>query len=329
MADGDGDGGNTIIIKKVKKGGHAAHGGAWKIAYADFVTAMMAFFLLMWLLANTSEEQKEGIADYFTPNPRVSSSTSGSDGVLAGRTMSPDGAMISERSAIGVEVTLGPSEEAVDDPDAPPGEPDPDAPVTETAEAKAAREAEEAAAAAALAEQKAKFEEETEQFEAAEAALKQAIEEAPELAELVNNLVVDHTPEGLRIQLVDQSRKSMFPSGKADPFEHTTELMGLVVKAVSNLPQKISIKGHTDATPFRGDDGYTNWELSTDRANASRRALISEGLAPDRVVSVVGRAAQDPLIVEDPTSPQNRRISIILLRENKAVEGQEASATAG
>lgn len=327
MAEGgNGDGGNIIIIKKVKKGGHGAHGGAWKIAYADFVTAMMAFFLLMWLLANTSEEQKEGIADYFTPNPRVSSSTSGSDGVLGGTSISSDGALISERSAIGVEITLGPSDETIENPDAPPG--DVEKKVNE-ASARETDEAEAAAAAAALAEQKAKFEEETEQFEAAEAALKQAIEDAPELAELVNNLVVDHTPEGLRIQLVDQSRKSMFPSGKADPFEHTTKLMGLVVQAVSNLPQKISIKGHTDATPFRGDDGYTNWELSTDRANASRRALISEGLAPDRVVSVVGRAAQDPLIVEDPTSPQNRRISIILLRETPAIEGDEASATAG
>ncbi len=327
MAEGgNGDGGNIIIIKKVKKGGHGAHGGAWKIAYADFVTAMMAFFLLMWLLANTSEEQKEGIADYFTPNPRVSSSTSGSDGVLGGTSISSDGALISERSAIGVEITLGPSDETIENPDAPPGELEKK---VNEASAREAEEAEAAAAAAALAEQKAKFEEETEQFEAAEAALKQAIEEAPELAELVNNLVVDHTPEGLRIQLVDQSRKSMFPSGKADPFEHTTKLMGLVVQAVGNLPQKISIKGHTDATPFRGNNGYTNWELSTDRANASRRALIQEGLAPDRVVSVVGRAAQDPLIVEDPTSPQNRRISIILLRETPAVGGDEAAATAG
>ncbi len=301
-----GDGGDIIIIKKVKKGGHGAHGGAWKIAYADFVTAMMAFFLLMWLLANTTDEQKEGIADYFSPTTRVSSTTSGSDGVLGGQTITADGAMISERSAIGVQVTLPPAEESEPDPDAPPGE---------TAAEKAAREAEEAV-------QKAKFEEEKKQFDEAEAALKRAIIEAPELRELVNNLVVDHTPEGLRIQLVDQNKKSMFPSGKADMFEHTAELMRLVVQAIGNLPQKISIKGHTDATPFSGRNGYTNWELSTDRANASRRALINGGLSPERVVSVVGRAAMDPLITEDPRSPQNRRISIILLRENQAVEDE-------
>lgn len=304
---GGDDGGNIIIIKKVKKGGHGAHGGAWKIAYADFVTAMMAFFLLMWLLANTTEEQKKGIADYFSPTTRVASTTSGSDGVMGGTTISPDGAMISERSAIGIEVTLPPAET----------EEDPDAPPEDSASAQAAKEADEAAEAA----QKAKFKQETKQFEEAEAALKQAIEEAPELRELVNNLVVDHTPEGLRIQLIDQNKKSMFPSGKADPLEHTRKLMALVVQAIGNLPQNISIKGHTDATPFSGANGYTNWELSTDRANASRRTLIDSGLASERVVSVVGRAAMDPLIVDDPRSPQNRRISIILLRENQAVEG--------
>ncbi len=302
---GDG-GGNIIIIKKVKKGGHGSHGGAWKIAYADFVTAMMAFFLLMWLLANTTEEQKKGIADYFTPTTRVSATTSGSDGVLGGQTVTEEGAMISDRSAIGIQVTLPPAEES---------EPDPDAPPEETAAAKAAREAEEAA-------QKAKFEEETKQFDEAKAALKRAIIEAPELSELVNNLVVDNTPEGLRIQLVDQDGKSMFPSGRADMFEHTSKLMALVVKAIGDLPQNISIKGHTDATPFSGANGYSNWELSTDRANASRRALIDSGLTPERVVSVVGRAAMDPLIVEDPRSPQNRRISIILLRENQEAEAE-------
>jgi chemotaxis protein MotB len=320
MADEDGkETGNIIIIKKVKKVGHAHHGGAWKIAYADFVTAMMAFFLLMWLLSATTEEQKKGIADYFAPTTRVSATTSGSDGVMGGTTISPDGAMISDRSAIGIEVTLPPadSEEEIDEiPE-------------ETASAKAAGEGEstggDAGETAEEAAQKAKFEEESKQFAEAEAALKQAIEAAPELRELVNNLVVDHTPEGLRIQLVDQSKKSMFPSGKADMFDHTSKLMALVVSAIANLPQKISIKGHTDATPFTGNDGYSNWELSTDRANASRRALISSGLSPERVVSVVGRAAQDPLIVEDPRSPQNRRISIILLRENPPADSGDTS----
>lgn len=310
-----------IIIKKVKKvsgGGH--HGGAWKVAYADFVTAMMAFFLLLWLLNATTEEQKSGIADYFTPSS-VSRSHSGGGGVLAGQSVAKKGVMRDNRSSVSVTMSLpsaaeqndtegagqrqltGPSQDEV--------EVEVEVP-TEAEQAELAQEQLEAMLA----------EREEAQFEEAEDALRQALESVPELAELAENLLVDQTPEGLRIQIVDQDRTSMFALGSSEMYGHTQKLMGLVVEAISGLPNQIAIKGHTDASPFSGQNGYGNWELSTDRANASRRALINQGLAPERIASVVGRADQDPLLPEDPLSAQNRRISIVLLREG--LTGQDA-----
>ncbi|MCH7796225.1 MAG: OmpA family protein, partial [Proteobacteria bacterium] len=150
---------------------------------------------------------------------------------------------------------------------------------------------------------------------------------------LVNNLVIDQTPEGMRIQIVDEEGKSMFPSGSAKMFEHTRKLITLVVDAVRTLPQRIAVKGHTDAAPFVNDNGYSNWELSTDRANSSRRALIEAGLPPARIASVVGLADTEHLDEDNPLSPRNRRISIVLLRENafapkagKATKKQNAAA---
>ncbi len=280
-----------IIIKKVKKGGHGHHGGAWKVAYADFVTAMMAFFLLLWLLNATTDEQKQGIADYFTP-ASLSRQTSGSDGVMGGTTFSPEGAATNQSARVGMTVTI-PSEGTDADTTGPNG-----GPATEEQ----------------LAELLAKREKE--QFEAAEQALRQAIEQVPDLRELAKNLLIDETPEGLRIQLVDQKGKSMFALGRAEMHAHTRKLIALVADAVAQLPQEIAIKGHTDAAPFVTKSGYSNWELSTDRANASRRALVQAGLAPERISSVAGRADQEPLKPRAPFDPQNRRISIILLRQN-------------
>ncbi len=139
----------------------------------------------------------------------------------------------------------------------------------------------------------------------------------PDLRDLARNLLIDRTPEGMRIQIVDQKGHSMFPLGSAEMYDKTRRLLGLVADAIKRLPNKISIKGHTDAKPYRGHGDYTNWELSSDRANASRRALVTAGLSSDRVAYVVGRAAQDPLVPADPTSPRNRRISIVLLHEQR------------
>ncbi len=322
MANDNEDNAPPIIIKRVKKAAHAHHGGAWKVAYADFVTAMMAFFLLLWLLQATTEEQKLGIADYFAP-ASVARNTSGSGGALGGRTFTKKGANPSDQTPVGVIIKLptnppdwdntgDPVEStATEETGAGGGEGDEtEETVAGTQEESAPGQPNETELEEMLAEREA------EQFAEAEQALREAIEGVPELENLVNNLVIDQTSEGMRIQIVDEEGNSMFPSGSAQMFEHTKKLIALVVDAVGTLPQQIAVKGHTDAAPFVNDNGYSNWELSTDRANSSRRALIEAGLPTARIASVVGLADTEHLDEDDPLSPRNRRISIILLREN-------------
>lgn len=308
MSDLDID--QPIIIKKIKKGGHGHHGGAWKVAYADFVTAMMAFFLLLWLLNSTTEEQKMGLADYFSP-ASVSEPNSGSGGVLGGVTISVDGNQVSaggpsEGGAtlpIPPSATTSPIESEGDDPA------DPDAEIKEV-NSETAEEVNEESVDELLARR------EQEQFEAAEEALRQAIESVPALEALHDSLLIEQTPEGLRIQLIDQDGYSMFASGSSNPNEQLIQLIGLVSQVVTQMPNKLSISGHTDSVPYRTDNGYTNWELSSDRANAARRLLVDGGLDQARVANVQGRSATEPLLPEDTTNPGNRRISIVLLREN-------------
>jgi len=298
-----------IIIKRVKKVAHAHHGGAWKVAYADFVTAMMAFFLLLWLLQATTEEQKLGIADYFAP-ASTSRSKSGSGGVLGGRTFTKKGANPDDYTPVGVIIKLPTNPPDWDNT----GDPVENTATEETGAGGQGKSASEQPNETEIEEMLA--EREAEQFAEAERALREAIEGVPELESLINNLVIDQTSEGMRIQIVDEEGKSMFPSGSAQMFEHTRKLIALVVDAVRTLPQRIAVKGHTDAAPFINDNGYSNWELSTDRANSSRRALVKAGLPPGRITSVVGLADTKHLDEDDPLSPRNRRISIILLREN-------------
>ncbi|MFQ6017004.1 MAG: flagellar motor protein MotB [Kiloniellaceae bacterium] len=307
-----------VIIRRVKKGGHDAHhGGAWKVAYADFVTAMMSFFLLLWLLQATTEEQKLGIADYFAP-ASVSRAKSGSGGLMGGRTFTKEGESPHDQSPVGVMIELAtqpPDWDDTGDPAELPAteEADGDAPAAPSPE-----QVEETALEEFLARREAQ------QFAAAEQALRQAIESVPELNTLANNLIIDQTSEGMRIQIVDEAGEPMFPLGSAEMYDHTRKLLALVVGAVHRLPQRIAIKGHTDATPYVSAKGYSNWELSTDRANSSRRALVDAGLSPERIASVVGRADQEHLDEDDPYSPRNRRISIILLRETSQ-EGRPAA----
>jgi chemotaxis protein MotB len=286
-----------IIIKKIKKGDHGHHGGAWKVAYADFVTAMMAFFLLMWLLNATTKEQKEGISDYFNPTVQVvSASTSGSGGVMGGLTVSPDGAKQSDTQPF-----------------------IPSTP-TETAPAKTADElSDEALEQEKQKREEAKFDE-----------IKKQIQEAmddPELKELAKNLKIDMTPEGLRIQIVDQEGESMFPSGSAQPFAKTEKLMAKVAEIIKSVPNQISVRGHTDAAPYSDERGYTNWELSSDRANSSRRVLLDNGVPMNKVANVVGKADTDHFIADNPMDPQNRRISIILLRDSLTREKGGVNST--
>ncbi|MDB5367713.1 MAG: motB [Rhodospirillales bacterium] len=286
----------AIIIRKYGDDHeHPHHGGAWKVAYADFVTAMMAFFLLLWLIAATSTEQKKGLADYFDPNVSVSSSRSGSGGVLGGTTLAPKGAMTSDAAQFDMvrNERMSPVEQA-----------DTQAQRTEIQLDNAQSAAEQA--------QK----EEEDRFKKIENALKEAVERQPELKDLAQNLLIDRTGEGLRIQLIDQQNYSMFERGSAYMTPEARHLVAQIVQVVNQVNNKLSIRGHTDARPFVSRAGYDNWNLSSDRALDTRLALLEGGLDPRRIANVTGLADNEPL-VPDALDARNRRMSIILLREAK------------
>ncbi|WP_439814689.1 flagellar motor protein MotB [Zavarzinia sp. CC-PAN008] len=302
-----------IIVKKVKKiaGGH--HGGAWKVAYADFVTAMMAFFLLLWLLNATTEEQRNGIANYFAP-AAPTASPSGSGGVGGGQSISQEGSNNAGGQPV-VVMALAPETPAESGEEAT-GE-------QNTGQASSGENSSAVATPApgdanALSDEQLQMEmakREQARFEAAAQQIRQAIQDMPELAAISNQIAVDVTPEGMRIQLVDNERSSMFQSGKAVMSGATRALMDKVAAIVNRLPNRISIAGHTDSSPYRTDAGYSNWELSADRANATRRELLSAGVPSNRIYQVTGKADSEPLLPDSPRDPSNRRISIVLLRE--------------
>ena len=283
----------SIIIKKVKKASHAAHGGAWKIAYADFVTAMMAFFLLLWLLNSVTQEQLEGISNYFAP-VSVASSTSGSGDILAGATMTEEGVAKSSTSKDSVVVNL-PHPKAGTGGDESSGE-ESAAPSEEELEEERQKAAEQ------------------EQFEDAQEELEQAFSQLPQFQELSESLLIDTTPEGLRIQLLDKDGLPMFKSGSAEMLPNAQRLIQLVSKVIAKMPQKISISGHTDSKRFITKTGYSNWELSADRANAARREMVHSEVPFERVSRVIGKAATEPFLPNDPENAQNRRLAIVLLR---------------
>jgi len=269
---------SSIIIKKVKKGGHGHHGGAWKVAYADFVTAMMAFFLLLWLLSATSESQKEGIAEYFTPTIGLKDSMGiGFDG---GEAPVEDGKSKSELMPPGIVTgQVQPGEI--------PEEPTP-AMIESEAEANL--------------------------FEKAEAEMRQAIESDPNLREFTENIIMEQTPEGLKIELRDDDKHPMFEPGSTKLSAFGEKVLAAMAPVIKKMPNHLSLTGHTDSSPFGKRLDYTNWELSADRANSARRFLLNQSLEDVRFAKVVGRAAHELLLPEDPTSPRNRRIEIVLLR---------------
>lgn len=283
-----------IVVKKIKKVSAAGHhGGAWKVAYADFVTAMMAFFLLMWLINTTSPEQKRGIADYFAP-ASVSETTSGSGGILGGTALGADGSKSQGSSSIIQDLA-------------------PDSKNPNNGKNRDASKANaEQGSTEALRKELQKREEAA--FQSAAQSLRQALQDLPELAELSKNIIVDRTPEGLRIQLVDQEGRSMFDQGSTKPNARATLLLRAVAKVINQLPNRISIYGHTSANPG-GAKAEGDWTLSAGRAEASRKVLQAAGVDPDRVYQVSGKASSEPLYPDDPTLPGNRRIAIVLLRE--------------
>ncbi|MTJ82413.1 MAG: OmpA family protein [Telmatospirillum sp.] len=306
-----------IIIKRIKKGHAAHHGGAWKVAYADFVTAMMAFFLLLWLLNAVTEEQLQGVADYFAPTT-VSSSKSGAGGMLGGKVVG-EGSMSSNGTTPSFTLslpppTIGQGGDALSEPkegaEEGAGAGEGGSAQSQGADGKAQGLTEEQII-------KANAQREQQQFERAQAALQKAMNSIPELSKLGNSLMVDNTPEGLRIQIVDQDGLAMFPKGSPDMYGHTRALLDMVSRVIRQLPEKIAISGHTDSTPFSSSSGYTNWELSADRALATRRTLLSSGVPQSRVDRVVGRADTEPLNTQNSADPRNRRITIVLLRDTQ------------
>jgi len=268
-----------IIVKKIKKGGHAVHGGAWKIAYADFVTAMMAFFLLMWLLGSTTEGDKKGIADYFQSPLKVS---------MFGGSGSGDSAHVLKGG--GTDLTRSTGQVKKGD-----------------IEAKRDTINLHKLKAEQMRAEVARLEGLKEQVEAKLAA-------NPRLDALKSQIRLDMTRDGLRIQIVDAGNRPMFASGSASVQPYMRELLREIGSVLTEVPNKLTLEGHTDSLPFGGGDaGYTNWELSSDRANASRRELAAGGLGEDRVLRVQGLAASTPLDPKDPVAAQNRRISIIVM----------------
>jgi chemotaxis protein MotB len=269
-----------IIVKRVRKGGHAHHGGAWKIAYADFVTAMMAFFLLMWLLGSTSEGDKKGIADYFSSPLKVALLASGSGSGDSSHVVKGGGQDLTRTTG---QVKRG----------------DVDA-KRDTVNLHALKQEQVRAEIARLEDLKRKVE--------------QRIAQSAQLAALGSQIRLDMTRDGLRIQIVDELNRPMFPSGSSVVQPYMRELLREIGQVLTEVPNRLTLEGHTDALPFAGGErGYSNWELSADRANASRRELVAGGLADERVLRVQGLASSLPLDGADPRAPGNRRISIIVM----------------
>ncbi|RZI56003.1 MAG: motility protein MotB [Rubrivivax sp.] len=271
-----------IIIKRVKKGGHAAHGGAWKIAYADFVTAMMAFFLLMWLLGSTTEGDKKGIADYFASPLKVA---------MFGGSGSGDASHIIKGG--GQDLTRQTGQVKAGDVQSP----------RKTINLKALKEEQRRAERVRLQQLKDKVE--------------KIIADNPKIAALGGQIRLDMTREGLRIQIVDENNRPMFDSGSAMVKPYMRELLQELGNVLSEVPNRLTLEGHTDAQPFSaGERGYSNWELSADRANASRRELLAGGLPDARVLRVQGLASSKLLDTKDPKAQVNRRISIIVMNRD-------------
>ena len=281
MAD---DGFRPIVVKRIKKvaGGH--HGGAWKIAYADFVTAMMAFFLLMWLLGSTTKGHLQGIADYFNTPLQVS---------LSGGSGSGDSSNVIQGGGKDLTQQVGQVKKG------------------ENIEKKKTYD---------LKGTQAELERvEAERLKGLKGRIESAIEANKTLKNYKEQLLLDITSEGLRIQIVDEKNRPMFAMSKAELQPYTREILYEIGRVLNDVPNKISLSGHTDATPYStGDKGYSNWELSSDRANASRRALIAGGMDDAKMLRVVGLSSAVLMDKANPQNPINRRISIIVM--NKKTE---------
>ncbi len=275
-----------IVVKRIKKISAGAHGGAWKIAYADFVTAMMAFFLLMWLLGSTAKEDLAGISDYFKTPLEMS--------LLGGSSSSESKSMI---KGGGQDATRSKGE-------------------VRRGEIKPEKKVEIKNAEEILRVEKQK---ELEKLKDLKASIEKVIDASQKLQQFKKQILLDITTEGLRIQIVDEKNRPMFRSGSAQLESYTKDILHEIGNMLNQVPNKVSLSGHTDALPYSmGDKGYGNWELSADRANASRRELIAGGMSEEKIVRVVGLSSAVLFDKIDPFNPINRRISIIVM--NKKAE---------
>ncbi len=322
----------TIIRREeVVQGGH--HGGAWKVAYADFVTAMMAFFLLMWLLNATTEAQRRGLADYFSPSASVSVQRSGTGRPLGGQSPFEDGNAISDRGTIAVMNSNAPVVDQDDDGSdtlashlvhgQTGGESQGQAQGQPMGEDGAAGPGTSQATMRRAAEQMRR--EEQASFAKAAAEMQKVIATDPDLAPIARQLSVDLTPEGLRVQIRDSEGLPMFANGSPEPNERARIVLQRLTPMLKGLHEAVAIAGYTDATPYAGP-GRSNWDLSADRANATRRILTEAGLPDSRIRDVTGHGDRDPLIVSAPLAAANRRIAILLLRSAPAAVPAAPSA---
>ena len=294
MAD---DAQRPIIVRRKKRKAGGGHGGAWKIAYADFVTAMMAFFLLMWLLGSTTKGDLSGISEYFRTPLKVA--MQGGLGTGDSSSIVKGGGTDLSRSTGQVRKGEIPNPKAV-------------------LSIKAAQAEYQRVERLKLVELKRRMEE--------------TIERSPNLRQYRRQLLLDITTEGLRVQIVDDQHRPMFAIGRAELAPYAREILVEIGKALNTVENKVSLAGHTDATPYAsGERGYSNWELSADRANSSRRALIAGGMDEKRLVRVVGMASAVPLARDDPHNAMNRRISLIVMNRDaqKAIEKESGPIDIG
>ena len=281
-----------IVIKRKKVVAGGAHGGAWKIAYADFVTAMMAFFLLMWLLGSTAKGDLQGIAEFFQ-NPLKVSQQGGAGSGDATSVLQGGGKDLTRQSG---QVKKGDVEAKKS------------TSFSKEAQAEFRRK-------------------EQERLESLKMEIEKMIERSPQLAPFKKQMLLDITSEGLRIQIIDEQNRPMFDSSSAELKPYTRDILRQIGKALNGVPNRISLGGHTDAAQFAGGDkGFSNWELSANRANASRRELVFGGMDDNKVLRVVGLASTLLFDKNDPLSSVNRRISIVILnRKTEQAILQEGS----
>lgn len=284
-----------IIVKRVIKKGGGHHGGSWKVAFADFATAMMAFFLLLWIMGNATPEQRGAISEYFNnPSPTIGESMAPSPSPILG-----------EGGSSPTLLDLGAPVSAT-------------APTPENANRfEDQLSGKDLELAAQIADQK--------RLEALLESLKEAADKSQALKPYKDQLLLDITPEGLRIQIIDKENRPMFGKGSAELKDYTAGMLEKITEVINAVPNRISITGHTDAYPYAGRENYSNWELSTDRANAARRTLQSSGLALGKVQQVVGFGDSVLFVKEDPYSAVNRRISIVVLTQ-RAADSLEAKS---